>query len=65
VPVSVAGWVVLGIVVWIVLSALLGLLVGKIIRNRDRQVPDDVPTAAADPEDRGPSARSRRTPPAE
>ncbi len=62
---SLAAWVVLGIVVWFALSVLLGLLFGKIIRNRDQQSPRDLTADQPDPQAPPTSGRSRTTPPAE
>jgi hypothetical protein len=61
--VSLAAWVVLGIVVWCALSVLLGVLFGKIIRNRDLQTGHDVTADQPDPEPPT-SDISRTTPPA-
>jgi hypothetical protein len=46
--VSFAGWIGLGLAVWLALAALLALLVGKVIRQRDAQRPrvDDPPSGS-------------------
>ncbi|MEJ8281029.1 hypothetical protein [Pseudonocardia spirodelae] len=67
---STAVWVLAGIGVWVVAAVLLALLVGRIIRMRERQVPDpprDAPGGpgrpgappAAPPEQRGPTEPPR------
>jgi hypothetical protein len=37
--VSDVPWVCIGFGGWIVLAAIVGLVVGRVIRNRDRQAP--------------------------
>jgi hypothetical protein len=48
---------------WLCLAAVVGVVVGRVIRNRDRQIPTDaeVRPAPRRPDD-GPGAR-RETPP--
>jgi hypothetical protein len=56
---SVAGWIALGVVAWVVIALLVAVLVGRMVRLRDRQVPaDPAPTP------RGPVEQPRvpRTP---
>ncbi len=38
-------WIVIGVAAWMVVAAVVGVLIGRMIRRRDRQVPDR-PTAA-------------------
>lgn len=39
---TVLSWVLTVAVGWVVLAAVVGLVVGRVIRNRDRQIPTDV-----------------------
>jgi hypothetical protein len=52
---------------WLCLAAVVGLVVGKVIRNRDRQVPTD--SESRPPADRGgaaePTARQSAPPPSQ
>lgn len=38
---SVAGWIAVGVVAWVVIALLVAVLVGRMVRLRDRQVPAD------------------------
>lgn len=42
---SLGLWIAVGALVWIVLAVGVALLVGRIVRQRDRQVPGDEPDA--------------------
>lgn len=42
---SLGLWIGLGLLVWVVLAVGVALLVGRIVRHRDRQVPGDAPGA--------------------
>lgn len=42
---SLGLWIGLGVLVWIVLAIGVALLIGRIVRQRDRQVPGDAPGA--------------------
>ncbi|GAA1868973.1 hypothetical protein GCM10009836_56880 [Pseudonocardia ailaonensis] len=44
---SVAGWIVVGVVAWVAVALVVALLVGRMVRLRDRQVPE--PPAPAVP----------------
>ncbi len=33
-------WIVVGVAAWMVAAAVVGVLIGRMIRQRDRQVPD-------------------------
>jgi hypothetical protein len=51
---SVAGWVVLGVVAWMSVALLVAVLVGRMVRLRERQVPHNpfahpAPTVEPDP----------------
>lgn len=50
---SVVVWVVGAIVAWLVLSVVCALLVGRMIAQRDRQIPVGGPLAEPDDEDLG------------
>jgi hypothetical protein len=45
--ISTLGWIVIGVVAWMVVAAVVGVLIGRMIRQRDRQVPEDSGTPAA------------------
>jgi hypothetical protein len=32
-------WIVVGVAAWMVVAAIVGVLIGRMIRQRDRQVP--------------------------
>lgn len=55
---STALWILVGIGAWLVLSVVVALVYGRVVRMRDRQVPDPPPRpgppSAAPPEQRGP-----------
>jgi hypothetical protein len=34
-------WIVVGVTAWLAVAAIVGVLIGRMIRQRDRQVPDD------------------------
>ncbi|MET0191472.1 MAG: hypothetical protein ABW212_20900 [Pseudonocardia sediminis] len=42
---SLGLWIGLGLLAWVVLAVGVALLIGRIVRQRDRQVPDDAPGA--------------------
>ena len=53
------GWILVVAVAWLVVAAVVGVLVGRMIRERDRQVPPARDTApAGEPE----KDRTQRTP---
>lgn len=37
--ISTVGWIALGIAAWLVVALAMGVLIGRMIRRRDRQVP--------------------------
>lgn len=39
--ISTVAWIVVGIAAWLVVAAVVGILIGRMIRRRDRQVPGD------------------------
>lgn len=44
--ISTVVWIVVGVAAWMVVAAVVGVLIGRMIRQRDRQVPGG---AAAEP----------------
>jgi hypothetical protein len=38
--ISTVMWIVVGVAAWMVVAAIVGVLIGRMIRQRDRQVPD-------------------------
>jgi hypothetical protein len=44
--ISAFSWITVGVTVWLVIAALVGLLIGRMIRGRDRQIPQDSPSIA-------------------
>ncbi len=66
--ISTLAWVIIGVTAWLVVASLVGVLIGRVIRVRDHQVPADapvttqpirIPTQGAQPEPRSsPQARS-------
>jgi hypothetical protein len=62
--ISVFAWIAIGVAAWLVVAALTGVLIGRVIRGRDRQVPKDapgvreprIPTQGTAPEPAGPPA---------
>ena len=36
------AWVAVALVVWVAVAALVGVLLGRVVRRRDRQVPDSM-----------------------
>jgi hypothetical protein len=46
---------------WVCLAAVVGLVVGRIIRNRDRQVPSDAENRRSDVEQEAPPASPQRS----
>lgn len=46
---SVAGWIAVGVVAWVVVAFVVAVLIGRVIRLRDRQVPGDAPHRQAAP----------------
>ena len=41
VVISTFAWIAIGVAAWLVVAVLVGLLIGRMIRGRDRQVPGD------------------------
>ena len=39
------GWGMVGLAVWVAVAALVGMLLGRMVRRRDRQVPTDDPAS--------------------
>ncbi len=60
VVISAVGWIITGVVAWMAMALVVAVLVGGMIRRRDRQVPTDTPRRTARghsepvPEQRGP-----------
>jgi hypothetical protein len=38
--ISTVMWIVVGVAAWMVVAAIVGVLIGRMIRQRDRQIPD-------------------------
>ena len=38
--ISTVMWIVVGVAAWMVVAAVVGVLIGRMIRQRDRQVPE-------------------------
>ncbi|HZG90112.1 MAG TPA: hypothetical protein VEZ42_07845 [Pseudonocardia sp.] len=53
VVITTLGWILIGIGAWLVVATLVGMLIGRAIRLRDRQVADDVGPGADPDVDRG------------
>jgi hypothetical protein len=63
VSISTLGWIVVGVTAWLVVAVVVALLIGRVIRARDEQVPrDDLPPPADAPDDVG-SQRPQSPPP--
>jgi hypothetical protein len=63
--ISALNWILIVAGGWVCLAAVVGLVVGRIIRNRDRQVPSDPENRPGNVEQKAPPAspqRSRREP---
>ena len=43
------GWVAVALAAWVVVAAVVGILLGRMIRQRDRQVPLDDGAEAVPP----------------
>ena len=41
------GWIVVGVAVWLAVAAGVGVVIGRVIRLRDRQVPRDGPGSSS------------------
>lgn len=44
---SIVVWIILGVTAWVVLGSAVALIVGRMVRHRDRQVPHDARPDAA------------------
>ena len=58
------AWVVVALAVWVAVAAFVGVLLGRVVRRRDRQVPDGrrrrgVPPGPGPAEDPVPKQRPR------
>jgi hypothetical protein len=58
------AWVAVALAVWVVVAAVVGLLLGRVVSRRDRQVPESdavevFPSARAPAEDPVPKQRPR------
>jgi hypothetical protein len=62
VAISTLGWILLAAAAWLVVATAVGLLVGRMIRERDRQVP---PAPGVAPEARPRKNPARRQGPGE
>ncbi|GAA4850260.1 hypothetical protein ACFQ34_23290 [Pseudonocardia benzenivorans] len=45
-PVPVFGWVLIGMAAWVAVSVVVAVVVGRMVRARDAQVPRDAPRPA-------------------
>jgi hypothetical protein len=45
--ISTVMWIVVGVAAWMVVAAVVGVLIGRMIRQRDRQVPAREPAPGA------------------
>lgn len=52
---SVLTWIIVGAIAWMAVAAVVGVLVGRAVRMRDRQVPRDQPQASAEASEPRPS----------
>jgi hypothetical protein len=60
------AWVAVVLAVWVIVAALVGVLLGRMVRQRDRQVPQEgaeVPFPVSRAPAEGPSAPERRSRP--
>ncbi len=39
--ISTFGWILIGVAIWLVVATVVGVLIGRMLRQRDRQVPRD------------------------
>jgi hypothetical protein len=46
VVISAVGWIVIGVAAWLVVALIVGVLIGRMIRRRDAQVPRSETSAA-------------------
>ena len=58
------AWIVVALAVWVAVAAVVGVILGRAVRRRDRQVPDGdpvevFPPAPAPAEDPVPDQRPR------
>ena len=53
------GWIVVGVAVWMAVTAIVAVLIGRAIRMRDRQVPRPPPTESAGATESRPDRRDR------
>jgi hypothetical protein len=62
--ISTLGWIIIGVAAWLVVAAIVGVIIGRSIRQRDAHVPfDDVDSplgsdAPADPLNTDPFPRT-------
>jgi hypothetical protein len=42
-------WVAVALAVWVAVAAVVGVLLGRVVRRRDRQVPDDLAPEVSPP----------------
>ncbi|MFC5948749.1 hypothetical protein ACFQH9_10730 [Pseudonocardia lutea] len=52
---SVAGWIVVGVLAWVAVALVVAVLVGRMVRLRDRQVPEEPFPRPAPPPEQDPS----------
>ena len=43
------AWVAVALAVWVAVAAVVGVLLGRVVRRRDRQVPDGGPVEVFPP----------------
>jgi hypothetical protein len=43
------AWIVVALAVWVAVAAFVGVLLGRAVRRRDRQVPEDEPVRVFPP----------------
>lgn len=44
VTIGTLGWIVVGVAAWLAVAGVVGVLIGRTVRQRDRQVPREWPT---------------------
>ena len=53
------GWIVIGVAVWVVLAAAVSVLIGRMIKHRDRQDPNESDRTASRTEPLRRTAKNR------
>ena len=60
--ISTVMWIVIGVAAWMAVAAVVGVLIGRMIRQRDRQVPER-PTTEPAPRTKVQGSDGARLPP--